>query len=145
MEILLNGAVMDKLEDRIRRHEGLRLFPYLDTEGYLTIGWGRNLSETGISPQEANTMLQNDIDRAAQKYSNLPDFIRHKCNDTRCEVLIEMIFQLGYSGLLGFKKMFVAVHAGDFDQAANEMINSLWGRQTPNRCHELAGKMRSGV
>jgi len=136
---------MDKLEDKIRRHEGLRLFPYLDTEGYLTIGWGRNLSETGISPQEANTMLQNDIDRAAQQYSNLPDFIRRKCNDTRRDVLIEMIFQLGYSGLLGFKKMLVAVHAGDFALAATEMINSLWGRQTPNRCHALAGKMRTGA
>ena len=52
------------VQDLISKHEGLRLFPYADTVGKLTIGFGRNLTDIGISRDEADALLTNDLDRA---------------------------------------------------------------------------------
>ena len=135
---------METLEQRIKMHEGFRAFPYLDTTNNLTLGYGRNLTDNGISKQEAIVMLQNDIDRAKADYHKLPAAVRDNCNTIRREVLVEMIFQLGLGGVLKFKRMLRAIQNNDFERAASEQIDSLWGRQTPNRAHELAGLMRKG-
>jgi lysozyme len=54
----------DLLALTLQRHEGLRLRlrAYRDTVGKLTIGYGRNLDDRGISEDEAGFMLDNDID-----------------------------------------------------------------------------------
>ena len=54
---------LDALKAQLTRHEGLRLKPYRDTLGHLTIGVGRNLSEVGISEAEAIALLDADIQR----------------------------------------------------------------------------------
>ena len=51
------------LRSQLERHEGLRLKPYRDTVGKLTVGYGRNLEDVGISRDEADFMLDNDIDQ----------------------------------------------------------------------------------
>ena len=63
------------LVDTIKRHEGLRLKPYLCTAGKLTIGYGRNLETNGISGDEAEYLLKNDIERATWAcYERIPFF-----------------------------------------------------------------------
>jgi lysozyme len=135
---------METIIDRIKRHEGLRLHPYVDTMGNISIGFGRNLDAVGISKAEAEMMLHKDIETAANHYYELPETIKSNCNEVRKEVIIEMIFQLGFVGTLKFRKMLKAIEANNFEGAANEMLDSRWARQTPNRCHELALVMRSG-
>ena len=63
---------MEALIDSIKRHEGLRLFPYNDTTGHLSIGYGRNLTSNGISTQEAEIMLKSDIGAARHYFDLLP-------------------------------------------------------------------------
>jgi GH24 family phage-related lysozyme (muramidase) len=46
--------------DIIKQQEGCRLKPYTDTTGHITIGYGRNLTDCGISQDEADLMLAND-------------------------------------------------------------------------------------
>lgn len=132
------------LRERIKRHEGFRLYPYWDTTGNLTIGYGRCLSRRGISKDEAELMLGNDIAYATDGYSRLPDAVRWNCNEARRDVFIEMIFQLGVVGVLKFKKMLAELENGDFGKAADEMLDSEWHKQTPTRCRELSDMMRAG-
>ncbi len=51
----------DVLTARLIRYEGLRLKPYRDTAGHLTIGVGRNLDGAGVDRAEAMLLLKNDI------------------------------------------------------------------------------------
>ena len=52
---------MTELIEQLKRHEGIKLTPYKCTSDKLTIGVGRNLEDVGISEQEAEMLLQNDI------------------------------------------------------------------------------------
>ena len=59
-------------------------------------------------------------------------------------VLANMAFNLGVDGLLGFRRMILAVDRGHYDQAAREMLNSKWARQVFNRAIRLAEMMAKG-
>ena len=52
---------LDALRSELRRDEGVRLKPYRDTVGKITIGVGRNLTDVGITPDEADVLLDHDI------------------------------------------------------------------------------------
>jgi lysozyme len=135
---------METLIESIKRHEGRRLFPYQDTTGHTTIGFGRNLTGRGISAEEAEMMLESDIASARHRIDLLPLEVREQCNQAREDVLVEMVFQLGYMGVLKFKRMLGAIQAGDFERASKEMLRSRWAKQTPGRCAEMAERMRDG-
>jgi len=133
-----------RLKQTLMRHEGLRLKPYRDTVGILTIGYGRNLDDVGISKLEADFLLVHDIDRAlADAERVLPYF--DALDDARQEVVVNMIFNLGCSKFLEFRKLIRALKDGDFEKAADEMVNSLWYRQVGVRGKELVRLMREGA
>lgn len=134
---------MESLQDRIIRHEGLRLLPYTCTAGRLTIGVGRNIQDIGISKEEAYHMLDNDIDRVKQQLKTNLSWVL-SLDEARKNVLIEMCFQLGINRLMTFKKMLNACRDGDYALASSEMTNSAWHTQTPKRCDELALIMLDG-
>ncbi len=135
---------METLEERITRHEGLRLAPYRDTLGKLTIGVGRCLDTKGISRDEALYLLSNDIAYVREHVATAMPWILG-LDDARKDVLFEMAFQLGISGLMGFPKMLAAIRDHDYNKASQEMINSTWHKQTPKRCEELAQIMMDGA
>ena len=126
-----------RLIDKIVRHEGLRLKPYRDSLGFLTIGIGRNLDGKGIIKEEAYILLDNDLDSCIEDLNvNLPWW--ETLDDFRQEVLIEMCFQMGIFGLLGFKEFLSHLRKGNYKGASEEMLNSKWAKQTPQRAEELA-------
>lgn len=135
---------MTDLERMILRHEGLRLKPYHCTSGKLTIGIGRNLDDVGITESEARRMLRDDITRVTVPLMHDPLWNFSELNAARQNVLVNMAFQLGKSGLDKFKKMRAAVNAEDWGEAARQMLDSRWAKQTPNRANELAEIMRTG-
>ena len=59
-------------------------------------------------------------------------------------MLVDMCFNLGLSGLKKFTKMLTALEAGDFDTAADELLNSRWDGQVGRRARENAAMMKSG-
>ena len=142
---------MESLLDRLRRHEGCSLVPYLDTTGNMTVGWGHKMEsvspsilENGITQDEADHLLEVDIEIAKNGVSRLPAMVLNNCNEVRRGVLIEQIFQLGLSGTLKFKKQLKAIENGDFNKASREMLDSRWAKQTPSRVTELAEIMKNG-
>lgn len=124
-------------------HEGLKLKPYRDTKGVLTIGVGRNLEAKGISQDEALFMLRNDIREAVGQLEQYDWY--SKLDPIRQKVIVDMCFNLGLDGLLRFRKMIAAVEAGDFRAAADQMVNSAWYQQVGARSRRLERMMRTGI
>ena len=125
------------------RDEGLRLAPYKDSVGKLTIGIGRNLEDRGISWAEAQFLLDNDIaiatadlDRNAPWWRNL--------SEGRQRALVNMAFNLGVPGLMRFEKMLSALERGEYDDAAREALDSRWARQVGARAQRIARLIRKG-
>ena len=132
-----------KLAEQLKRHEGLKLKPYTDTVGKLTLGIGRNLEDKGITEQEALFMLNNDVDYFYRQLSKKLTWFK-TLDDARQNVLVNMAFNLGIAGLMSFKKMLLACEHGNFKIAATEMLNSKWAEQVGYRANELAEQMRTG-
>ncbi len=135
----------ERLAERIKAHEGLRLKPYTDSLGRITIGYGRCLDTRGISRDEADTMFNRDMVEAA---SNANLIVGAKTwrgiGETRQEILTEMVYQLGAGGVDGFRNMIAALRDRNYERAADEMLDSRWHDQTPARAEELAALMREG-
>jgi len=124
------------LESRIKKHEGLRFTPYKDSEGILTVGYGRNIEAVPFSQDEVDLMFRNDLRRARDGAESFAAYTQ--MNETRRGVLIEMVFQMGVGGVSKFKRFLDAAFNRDWARAAEEMLDSKWARQTPERAKELA-------
>ncbi len=123
-------------------HEGLRLKPYRCTAGKLTIGVGRNLDDKGISKEEALFLLRNDIATVTTQLQKYDWYIN--TDPIRQKVLIDRAYNLGVGGLLQFRRMIAALGRGDYEGAADQMLDSRWAVQVGYRAVRLAEMMRSG-
>jgi len=126
----------------IKHHEGLRLRPYTDTVGKLSIGYGRNLTDNGISQAEADLMLESDLVwvlKSLEKYDWFDGL-----NDNRKMAMIDMMYNLGEHRFSLFKNMLAALGRGDYEKAADEMLSSRWSMQVAGRAVALASIIRKG-
>lgn len=125
-----------RTKERIRQHEGVRYSPYRDSEGVWTAGVGRNLEAVPFSDDEVELMFANDFWRASVAARTLPCF--DMLTDARQGVLVEMVFQMGLDGVKGFRKFLAAAQRSDWRTAHDEMLDSRWHKQTPERAERLA-------
>jgi lysozyme len=128
---------------QVKKHEGLRLKPYRDSVGVLTIGYGRNLNN-GLSLDEAELMFNHDIATALLSANSFCAEGWDKMNEARQAVLINMAFNLGHERLFKFVLLRIAIRAGNWSMAASRMRSSLWYKQVKNRGEELAKQMETG-
>lgn len=133
----------EQLKNRIKQHEGYLGKIYIDSLGKRTIGYGHLLTEDddfvdGIIYDKdiLENLFEKDFAKAVKGADEL--LIDYDVKLPVREVIIEMVFQLGKSGVAKFKNMFAALKNKDYIRAAAEMINSNWYRQSPNRCEELS-------
>ena len=138
------------LIDRLKQNEGTKRgksglhIPYEDSEGLLTIGYGILIDpETGgLYDEEADFLLQNRMKLALNQAQQFTWF--SKLNQVRQEVIVEMVYNLGYPRFNGFKKMIAALEQGDFNEAANQSLDSKWATQVKGRATRLAEALRKG-
>ena len=132
--------------EQLRRDEGTKLHAYQDHLGYWTIGTGRLIDIRrggGITPEESDYLLFNDIDkRVVQLKQRIPFF--NDLDDARKGVLINMAFQMGVEGLLSFHNTLRHISNGEYDKATLSMSHSIWAIQTPARCKRLQEQIRTG-
>lgn len=140
----MTDALMNRIKSQLVRHEGLRLKPYRCTAGKLTIGVGRNLDDCGISQKEAYALLDNDIRNCEQQLLDEIPVIYDALDEVRQSVLLNMCFNLGLKGLLGFNNTLAFIAAGDWERAANGMLASKWAKQVGLRAIELSEMIRKG-
>jgi lysozyme len=141
-----SNELLTKGVDQIKRHEGLVLHAYQDHLSYLTIGYGRLIDKRkggGISEAEAEMLLKNDISGVVQALERQIPFWS-RLNEPRKAVLMNMAFQMGIAGLMKFKRTLAFIEAGQYAEAADGMMGSLWAKQTPKRAQEMANQMRTG-
>ena len=133
----------ETVEQRIKRYEGLRLAPYVDSTGNPTVGYGHRIGP--ITLQHAEALFSADFaaaHRAARRMERRHGIVA--LSDVRFDVLIEMAFNLGEQGLQGFVKMWAALRKSHYQTAAAEILDSKAARQEPDRYTELATIMRTG-
>jgi len=133
----------DRLKAQLRIDEGTRYKPYKDSVGKMTIGVGRNLDDRGISPDEVEYLLDNDVKYAEQDLDRALPWWR-TMTDARQEVLVNMCFNLGILKLLGFKNTLNFMRDGNYTAAAEGMRHSMWYRQVGERAERLAKMMENG-
>lgn len=121
----------------LKHDEGVMLKPYTDTVGKLTIGVGRNLTDNGLTEDEIDYLLNNDIDRCIHELSVKFDWFLTEKENVQI-VLISMVFNLGMPRFLGFKKMIAAIENEDYKEAAAQMLDSKWARQVGKRANRLS-------
>tara|TARA_Y100000310_G_scaffold195939_1_gene195966 strand:- start:917 stop:1333 length:417 start_codon:yes stop_codon:yes gene_type:complete len=129
------------LIERLKINEGFRSQVYKCSEGFDTIGYGFAIKDLELTEEEATLLLAN---RVAKKhlmvsgnldwYSDMPPEIQG--------VIIEMVYQMGFSGFTKFKKAITHMKEREWQLAAHEMLDSRWAKQTPNRANQLAGVVR---
>jgi len=133
------------LTEQLRRDEGTESCAYQDSLGYWTIGVGRLIDARkggGLSNDEIDYLLDNDIRaKTAEVLRALPWAAR--LSEARQAVLVNMAFQMGTKGLLAFHRTLGSVEDGQYGDAAVEMLNSTWAKQTPARAMRLATQMES--
>ena len=128
---------------QLRLHEGERLFPYKCTAGRLTIGVGRNLDDRGITAEESAYLLGNDIDDYWERLeTELPWIL--DLDPVRQRVLLDMAFNLGIGGLLGFRMTLAAIRGKEYERAAAMMLQSRWATQVGERAKRLSRMMFTG-
>ncbi len=137
-----------ELARQLRGDEDERPCVYKDHLGYYTIGIGRLVDErkpgAGLRPVEMQFMLNNDIDDRIESLTRrLPWF--QDLDSNRQAVLLNMSFQLGVDGLLGFVHTLELIKEGKYENAAHAMLQSKWAKQTPARAKRMAEQMRTGV
>ena len=134
------------LKEQLLREEGAEPCAYQDSLGYWTIGVGRLIDSRkggGLSNDEIDFLLENDIKKITEQVHKFLPWVS-KLNEPRQAVLLQMAFQMGLRGLLGFKRTLGSIEDGQYFEAAVEMLQSEWAKQTPERAHRLATQMETG-
>ena len=141
----------DKLLESVKKHEGYRNKVYLDTLGKRTVGVGHlcveDFWEDDKEYEEDFLMdiLKKDLQQAIRQANSMCEGL--KISEDAKIIIIEMIFQLGGTGVSKFRKMWQALQQDppDYAEASAQMLDSRWGKQTPNRGKELARVMSECV
>lgn len=137
-----------ELVRQLRGDEGEKPCVYQDHLGFWTIGVGRLVDArkpgAGLRSDEITYLLNNDIDDRIDALSRaLPWF--QNLDDARKGVLLNMAFQMGTQGLLGFSNTLALIKDGKYENAAAALMQSKWATQTPKRAQRLADQMRTGL
>tara|TARA_R100000544_G_scaffold36473_1_gene24874 strand:+ start:696 stop:1118 length:423 start_codon:yes stop_codon:yes gene_type:complete len=136
----------DKLIEMLKVHEGVETYAYKCSENKTTIGVGRNVDKAGglgLSDDEVDYLLQNDIDRVILELDSEYDWFSD-LDDIRQDAMIDISFNLGQTRLRAFKKALSAMSEGDWDEAADQFMDSRWSEQVGIRAKNLTEIIRSG-
>ena len=141
---------MERLLKSVKEHEGYRNKVYLDTLGKRTVGVGHLCVEDFWEDDKEYAedflmdILKKELQEAIRGAKQLME--DHGCADIdeqAEEILIEMVFQLGMTGVSKFKNMWKCLAEQNYIGASFEMLDSRWAKQTPNRAKSMAELMKS--
>ena len=144
--------------DMTKIDEGFEARPYLDSRGYLTVGFGCKLSNLkglnagdyciNLEEKVAEAWLISHIDTTINEMNMRQQtklaLFAVRDFPARHAALVNMAFQMGTRKLATFKKTLGAVIANNWVLASDEMVSSRWYRQTPNRASRMVSQMLTG-
>ena len=141
-----------QLRKELEVDEGVKYEIYKDHLGYPTFGIGHLVIDSDPEyGQEVGTPVSED--RVIEAFDNDVQVVLADCqrlyNDFNVLpeevqlIIANMMFNMGRPRLSKFKGMKAGVDAQDWNKAADEMIDSNWYKQVPNRAGRLVKRMRS--
>jgi len=136
-QLLSSREEIENILKDLRTDEELRLKPYKDTEGKLTIGYGHNLDDLGITERTAEYILAEDLTNVLEELNDKLPWWK-KISESHRRGLMNMAFNLGLPRLLKFEKMLRALRKGNGERAAAEAIDSKWAKQVGTRAWRVA-------
>ena len=131
---------MSLIED-IKESEGFRDKVYKDTLGIDTIGYGFAIKDLVLEEDICDIILARKVEKLVVKVNDKFPFLQGIPVD-KAEIVIEMCYQMGVTGVSKFKKMIKHLENGNFEKASVEMLDSKWAKQTPNRALKLSNRMK---
>ena len=135
---------MKDLLEKIKHHEGFVEHVYDDSLGIPTIGYGFAIKDLILDEDIAEEILIRKLEKLKRNATARFKWLEDMPVEVQ-EVILNMCYQLGVTGTSKFRKAISALQEGDWEEAANEMLDSLWARQTPNRAKELSDTIRNQV
>lgn len=147
---------MSKIIQILNYEEGFREKPYHCSERYPTVGCGFKIGPKGSSlsnytfsiPRNVSDVwLQTFVNTTWDRMIGVSNIwlALGSCNQARRDILTSMAYQIGVDGLAKFTNTLEFIRTEQFDKAADNMMNSLWAKQTPNRARRHARVMREGT
>ena len=143
---------IEQLREQLEVDEGCVYEIYNDHLGYPTFGIGHLVKEsdpeqgqslgTAVSSERVAEAFESDIQSVLRDCNVLySDF--HNLPEEAQQVIANMMFNLGRPRLSKFAGMKRGVDARDWNQAADEMVDSNWYRQVTNRADRLVERVRA--
>jgi len=133
---------MNKLIEQLKIHEGFRSNVYTCSGGKKTVGYGRNLQDIGISEEEAEMLLKNDIYEATNQLLNAFPFMA-TFSDVRISAMINFTFNVGIGTVRKFSNTIEYLKNEDWEAAADEMMDSKWAEQVGDRAIQITEQIRT--
>ena len=130
------------LLDRIKHPDGFRSIVYKCTAGYDTIGYGFAIKDLELDKDISEMILMQKLDNLMNRIAKTFSWWR-STDSTVKDVVVEMCYQLGVSGVSKFKKTIDHLENKRYGKASAEMLDSKWARQTPNRALELSNLIKN--
>ena len=128
---------MKKLIEAVKLSEGFRDRVYKDTLGIDTIGYGFAIKDLVLDEDISEMILKRKLEALVERVNKRFDFVEGLPEEAQ-EVIYEMCYQLGVTGVSKFKKTLAYLSHHEFKMASKEMLDSKWARQTPNRAKRLS-------
>ena len=143
---------IEKLREQLEVDEGCVYEIYNDHLGYATFGIGHLVTES--DPEQGQSLgTPVSSDRVAEAFESDIQSVLRDCNilysdfhnlpEEAQQVIANMMFNLGRPRLSKFAGMKRGVDARDWNQAADEMVDSNWYRQVTNRADRLVERIRA--
>jgi len=139
----MTPETVQQLRADLKRDEGLRLKPYLDTVGKVSIGFGRNLDDRGISEDEAEFLLAEDVKLVLNDIRHLFPWVLNETQN-RQRAFANLLFNLGATKLGKFKNTLAHWAAGQHQKAADGIRASLYAKQVGARAERIAKLVEQG-
>ena len=145
---------MDKyqLREELANDEGCKYEVYLDHLGYPTFGIGHLITDddpecgtsvgTEVSSDRVQEAFDSDIESVLSDCERLYVQFEHLPEEAQL-IIANMMFNMGYTRLSKFKGMKRGVDARNWEEAADEMVDSRWYKQVSRRADRLVVRMRS--
>tara|TARA_R100000808_G_C2135305_1_gene143718 strand:- start:1133 stop:1558 length:426 start_codon:yes stop_codon:yes gene_type:complete len=141
---VIETNVSDELLESIKKNEGFRSRVYKDSLGFDTIGYGFAIKDLDLDENISEQILIQKLLKLVKNTHKKFPWLDEQPEVVK-DVIYEMCYQLGVTGVSKFKKTLKYVEQNDYESASIEMLDSRWALQTPARANLLAEKMKSVV